>query len=151
MKNSTLLIRSLLIIAILAGSAHVFSSPSITGNKSSGVSAEQAPYLLGKWEVNYSSKEFTGTVVYDIKQEQKELVAYTYQYKDTNGYTEKAEGAKVLTIHSFDGKEGKGTYTTEYEGKTLDIACKIEKVDAKTLKLSYDYYGYSESETWKKQ
>jgi len=30
------------------------------------------------------------------------------------------------------------------------VPCQIDMVDENTFKLSYDYYGYSDVETWKR-
>lgn len=180
MKNSTLLFRSLGIVILLAGTAHLFTfaankndfheedkvsivseneltSDSLKNTGSESIQEnitnykEETDYIIDKWKVSYNGKAFKGFIIYEIKKEGKTFEAYTYQYEDENGHTEKAEGAKTLVIESFDGYKGIGIYKVEYEGEKYDIACQIDMVDENTFKLSYDYYGYSDVETWKRQ
>ena len=189
MKNSTLVFRSLGIIILLTGVAHLFTfatnndnpfyqdkRPSITGIERSNDALENAEpdnypekdeslpiqenssnyneetdYIINKWKVTYNSSEFNGSIIYEIKKEGNVFNAYTYQYEDKNGNAQKAEGAKILIIKSFDGYKGKGIYKIEYEGERFDIDCQIDMVDENTFKLSYDYYGYNDIETWKRQ
>ncbi|WP_298511625.1 hypothetical protein [uncultured Kordia sp.] len=160
MKNSTLLFRSLLVIILLAGGAHLVTyaaqnKDSITTNEVIPDTENTAPnyetdYIVGKWIVNYNSDDYKGAIVYDIKKEGNKFNAYTYEYQDEKGYGEKAEKTKTLTINSFDGYKGKGTYKIEYEGETYDVQCNIDMVDENSFKLSYDYYGYGDVETWKR-
>jgi hypothetical protein len=100
--------------------------------------------------VTYDSKEFKGAIVYDIRKEGKKFNAYTYEYQDLEGNGEKAEKVKTLIIESFDGYKGKGIYKVDYEGETYEIACNIDMKDENTLLLSYESYGYSDVETWKR-
>ena len=174
MKNSTLVFRSLAIIIFVAGIAHLASYASQSEavhynyNEPTEVNSEQdltegedtvntsdynleTDYIIGNWKVNYNSKDFKGAVVCNIKKEGEVYNAYTHQYLDEKGYSEKAEGAKTLTIKSFDGYKGKGVYIFDYENEKHQVDCQIDMVDENTFKLSYDYYGYSDVETWKRQ
>ncbi len=110
----------------------------------------ETDYIIGKWKVTYSSKDFDGVIVYDVKKESKAFHAYTYEYQDRNGNIEKAKKTKVLIIQKFDGYKGEGIYVISYEGKQYDVKCNIDMIDENTFKLSYEYYGYSDVETWKK-
>lgn len=105
--------------------------------------------LIGKWKVVY--KSLNGSVVYDIKKEGKIYNAFTYEVQDENGYGEKVPLVKTLIIKYFNGKKGKGTYKVEFEGKKYDIPCKINLKDNNTFLLSYDYYGYKDTEVWKRE
>ena len=170
MKNSTLVFRSLAILIILAGTAHLvsYASPKQGTKEAIEVSTDsysnpkpsqeetsneilETDYLEGNWKVNYSTEAFKGAVVYSIKKEGEAFHAYTYQYQDEQGYAEDADGAKVLIIKNYDGTMGKGVYFMEYEKEEFQIDCQIERVDDNTFTLSYDYYGYSDVETWKRQ
>lgn len=174
MKNATLLFRSLAIIIFIAGIAHLvsYASPkdglksdyeeSIDSYENQMTSKDEnleknanynpeTDYLEGNWKVSYNSKDFKGAVVYNIKKEGKQFNAYTYQYEDENGYTEQAEDSKLLTIKNFDGYRGKGIYTVEYEQQEYEVECQVDMVDENTFKLSYDYYGHSDIETWIRQ
>ncbi|EZH75714.1 hypothetical protein ATO12_02675 [Aquimarina atlantica] len=185
MKNSTLLFRSISVVILLAGSAHLASYASQSSNHTSGTDLEkntisqfpeekkqaienedrnnetsnastnyyneETDYIIGNWRVTYNSKEFRGAIVYTIKKEGNVFNAYTYQYEDESGNSERAKSTKTLVIKSFDGYKGKGIYTIEYKKQIYDIECAIDMVDENTFKLSYDYYGYSDVETWKRQ
>ncbi|WP_025665690.1 hypothetical protein [Aquimarina megaterium] len=185
MKNSIVLFRSLAVVILLAGSAHLVSYASQSSNYTSGTDLEEntisqfpdekkqsieneddnkktsnasvnhyneeTDYIIGNWKVTYHSKEFRGAIVYTIKKEGNVFNAYTYQYEDESGNSEKAKGTKTLIIKSFDGYKGKGIYTIEHEKQIYDIDCTIDMVDENTFRLSYDYYGYGDVETWKRQ
>lgn len=176
MKNSTLLYRSLLFIILIAGSAHLVTYASQSNTEKSDTSTEESTTTVentipseeksepskeevlneetnaieGKWKVSYDSSELKGSIIYIIKKESNVFNAYTHTYEDKDGYTQKAEGAKTLVITTFDGKKGVGNYSVEFEGENYTIECKIELLDDNTFTLSYDYYGYSDVETWKK-
>lgn len=110
---------------------------------------QKSTSLEGKWKVTY--KSLNGSVVYNIKKEGKLYNAYTYEIQDENGYGQKMPSVKTLIIKSFDGKKGKGTYKVEFEGKKYDVPCKVNLVDKNTFQLSYDYYGYKDTEVWEKE
>ncbi len=176
MKNSTLLFRSLAVILLLGGSAHLvsYASKQTVDNTASLVDEsvelqtskskentslskdtsdynEETDYIIGNWKTIYNSKDFKGAIIYTIKKEKDVFNAYTHAYEDENGDSEKAKGDKILMIKSFDGYKGKGIYKVTYEKQTYDIECEIDMVDENTFKLSYEYYGYSDVETWKRQ
>ncbi|WP_271766205.1 hypothetical protein [Aquimarina algiphila] len=170
MKNSTLLFRSLATIIFISGIAHLVSYAShkddITYNESVNIIEEynlkedknskannnpKTDYIVGKWKVNYNSEDFIGAVLYNIKKEGENFNAYVYQYQDKNDNSEKAEGSKALIIKNFDGYQGKGVYTIEYEQQQYQVDCQIDMIDENNFKLSYNYYGYSDVETWKRQ
>ncbi|MEM6720718.1 MAG: hypothetical protein AAF611_15420 [Bacteroidota bacterium] len=160
MKNSTLVFRSLLVIVFFAGSAHLVTyaaqnQNAITTNHTNASTQNTVPnletdYIIGKWKVTYNTKEFRGAIVYDIKKEGNNFTAYTHEYQDQDGYAETAKKTKTLIIESFDGYKGKGIYKLEYEGEMYEVACTIDMVDENTFKLSYESYGYSDVETWKR-
>ncbi|TYA71393.1 hypothetical protein [Seonamhaeicola marinus] len=177
MKNSTLVFRSLAVIIFIAGTAHLvgytsqshdlnyrnngtYETPlnnreklSSEENNANTVSLEysETDYIIGKWKVNYNSDDFKGAIIYSLKKEGDIYNAYSYEYQDEKGYAEKAENVKTLTIKTFDGYKGKGIYRFEYEGEQHQVDCSIDMVDENTFKLSYDYYGYADVETWKRQ
>ncbi|MEO0731693.1 MAG: hypothetical protein AAFZ52_02580 [Bacteroidota bacterium] len=161
MTTTTLLFKSLLVVAILVGFAHLFARP-LQANQTEvpkvAAAKEQAAkpqddssptdYILGKWKVKYDSDEFTGAVIYDLKKEGDTFSAYTFRYEDERGDSQKAEGTKTLVIQDFDGDKGKGFYVLEHEGEKYEVPCQIAVVDENTFKVSYDYYGYGGTETW---
>ncbi|MEC3907093.1 hypothetical protein VOI54_08680 [Tamlana sp. 2201CG12-4] len=175
MTNSTLLFRSLAIIIFIAGCAHLVSYTSKNKTAKSDISVEtvnsethfqktehpsqsqkevinqKSHDIIGTWKVNYNTADFEGAIVYEIKKENKRFNAYTIAYQDKDGNSQKAENTKVLKITTFDGYKGKGIYITTFEGKQYNIPCEITFSDKNSFDLSYDYYGYSDIETWKKQ
>ncbi|WP_106793349.1 hypothetical protein [Aquimarina sp. Aq78] len=175
MKNSTLLVRSLFLIILIAGSAHLVTYASQKNTKKFSKSENkvlsdtttkkhkresksersiinlETDYIIGKWKVTYNSKEFKGAIVYEIKKEDNMFNAYILKYQDENGNSQKAESIKTLVIKSFDGYQGKGQYLVMYKGEKYDVECNIDMLDNSTFKLSYDSYGYDGIEIWKKQ
>ncbi|MEM7187330.1 MAG: hypothetical protein AAF466_11790 [Bacteroidota bacterium] len=161
MKYTWLALKSALVIVVLAGAAHYFSSVAIEQPETTTtemvvpVSSEtveaETDFLEGLWKVRYRSTEFNGNVVFSIKKENDRYNAYMHQYEDEHGYSEEADGEKALEITQFDGAKGSGIYPFEYENEVYEIECDIKKVDENTFELSYDYYGYSDTETWKRQ
>lgn len=165
MRSSTLLFRSLAIIIFLAGGTHLFHFLSQNPGTSypveeSSVPTKSAPQentqrtslvdLSGNWKVSYNTSELKGAIVYELKKEGKVINAYTKEYQDENGYGQQAENEIGLTITTYDGSVGKGMYTITYEGEKYNVEATIDIIDARTFKLRYDYYGYSDVETWKK-
>lgn len=103
--------------------------------------------LAGRWEVEYEAPEFTGTVIYELREEEKGLRGYLVEFSDEQGVWV-SDGTLVFRLHSFDGKRGKGSYKIEYEGKHYDIPCDIQLLPSGDLRVQYDYYGYTGDETW---
>lgn len=166
MKNSTLFFRSITVLILVAGSAHLVSYASKNTKEHTNVSKEKniketsnipanynetTDYIIGKWKVDYNSENFKGAIIYTIKKEVGSFNAYTYLYEDASGNTKKADKTKALVIQSFDGYKGSGIYKIEYEQQLYNVTCTIDMVNENTFKLSYDYYGYSDVETWKRQ
>lgn len=172
MKDSTILFRSLAIIIFIAGIAHLATYASqdnrfIKKNdtiknqfeKTTSNDYEQdfskdyleTDYIIGKWKVNYNNNDFKGAILYDLKKEGNEFNAYTYEYLDGEGNSKEAEPNKTLTIKSFDGYQGNGIYRFDYEGEQFQVDCSIDMLDENTFQLRYDYYGYADVETWKRQ
>ncbi len=174
MKKSTLVFRSFAVIIFIAGIAHLASYaaqkndwkynaeaptelnkknnlPNDTNSIKNTNKTPKTDYIIGKWKVNYDTDSFKGSIVYKVKKEGDYYVAYTYQYTDDKGNTEKAENTETLIIKAFDGYNGTGVYTIEYEQQQYQVECQINMTDENTLKLSYDYYGYGDTETWRKQ
>jgi len=178
MKNSTLIIRSLLVVSLIAGGAHLVR---IVNNKQVKMSEveekfqktelnvshesqeenivetqenqynETTDYIQGKWAVTYDTEEFRGVVVYSIKKENSLFNAYVVAYRDLQGNQENADGSKSLIINKFDGYKGYGVYNIDYEGEVYEVECRIDMLDENTFQLSYEYYGYVDTETWKRE
>ena len=175
MKNSTLLFRSLFFIILIAGSAHLvtFASQKNTiksntlenrfsldttlqkdkyeSKVKNNIINSNTDYLIGSWKVMYNSKDFKGAIVYEIIKENDMYNAYIMEYQDENGNSQKAKKIKTLVINPFKGYKGKAQYMITYEGENYDVECDINIIDDNIFKLSYDSYGYSDIETWKKQ
>ncbi|WP_299839507.1 hypothetical protein [uncultured Tenacibaculum sp.] len=162
MKNSTLIVRSVFVILLLAGTAQYFSYTNNQQNeaittttkvpiKSSDTNKiKKTKTLVGKWKVNYNSETFKGAIVYNIKKDGNTFNAYTYEYIDMEGYREKAKNKKILIITSVGSENGKGVYNIKYENNVYDVPCTIKIIDNNSFIISYDYFGYSDSETWKR-
>lgn len=160
MKSSTLLIRVVVVVILITGGSHFFS------HASSRTSITKTNHLLeidtdttsitlqdlkGKWKTTYNTKEFKGAILYEFKLENEKINGYSIEYQDENGYGEKSNNALTLTIHKINNFKGKGIYFITYQGEKHKVKCTIEMINLKKFKLSYDYYGYSDSEIWIKQ
>lgn len=148
MKTSTLSLKSLGIVLFVISAVLIFTFVMAGNNNDESLKSE---YLVGKWKVTYTDPEFTGAIIYDIKKEEQECIAYTHEYADSEGNSMPAEGTKILTILSFDGSKGRGIYYLEYEGEVYGTECTISKTGDDSFTLTYDYQGYSNTETWKRQ
>ncbi|OUS01076.1 hypothetical protein A9Q86_10055 [Flavobacteriales bacterium 33_180_T64] len=168
MKNSTLVFRSLAIVVIILGSlwlitdayqdaGYNYQSDNIITENQDSVKEKTIPpkpnidfTITGKWKVAYNDESFKGVIVYEIKKKGNSFHANIFEYQDEEGNTQKAEDDKVLTIKSFDGIKGKGMYMIVFEEDEYRVKCNIDVLDENTFKLSYDYYGYSDTEIWKR-
>ena len=166
MKKSTLFFRSVLVIFLLAGSAHLVTYSSQNRNtidkattdlnstspihQDEEIKSSVETDLTGKWKVTYNTDEFKGAIIYSIKKEKNKYQAYLVEYQDQEGYAEKANNDKIVNFSSPKDNKANGSYKYKYEGKTYDIDCIILIINNTTFELSYDYFGYSGVETWKK-
>ncbi|MEM7374404.1 MAG: hypothetical protein AAF587_37770 [Bacteroidota bacterium] len=147
MSNIRLAGTSILIITILAGIPHIFArySPSDKApSKSFSYSA-----LLGDWKASYDSEEFRGEVIYQFREKEGSLKAYSIKLTDENGNSMK-DNSLVLVLTSFEEKQGTARYGLEYEGERYEVESEIELIDDSKLQISYDYFGYSDTEYWHK-
>lgn len=110
---------------------------------------KETDYIIDKWKADYETEGYNGSVVYVIKKEKNKFNAYTYQYIQL-GESQVSEEVLTLEFESFDGYKGVGSYHINFENEWYDIPCQMDMVDENTFKLSYDYYGYSDIETWKR-
>ena len=106
--------------------------------------------LTGRWKVEYETPEFTGTVIYELREEEGGLRGYLVETSDEQGVWV-SDGTLVFKLHSFDGTRGKGSYQIEYEGEHYDVPCDIQLLPSGDLRVQYDYYGYTGDETWARE
>ncbi len=153
---------SLGVIVVLAGIPHVLAeqvksnqnevSP-VTQQKpleqSQPVEKENDNPLFGKWKVNYDSEAFKGAVINEITLDNGKMIGITVAYIDEYGNSEKANDT-ILEITLEKAHPYKGIYQLEYEGESYKVPCKIQSVSETQLRLSYDYYGYADTEIWNK-
>lgn len=189
MKNSTLIFRSFIVVFVIVGTAHFFSTKTeavsdevetkkmdepdvykdtvkqkeesrLVDDKVTYMNEEvksakkieanmETDYIIGNWKVELDTDEFKGAIVYDLKKEKDVFKAYTLKYIQA-GESELADKVMTLSIESFDGYKGVGVYHIEFEDEKYEVPCQIDMVDENTFKLSYDYYGCSDTETWKR-
>ncbi len=147
MKNSVLLFRSILIIALLTGIAHLFSSKS-TFNPDSNTGFD---FLDREWKNEYYSESTQANLVYRFYREHNVYKAYLIRIENQKGTTYINSTKESITIHNFDGKKGSGIYNFEYQGENHISPCEIIIQNKDSFKLCYEYYGQSECEIWKKQ
>ena len=116
---------------------------------SNHLNAQSINDLLGKWETTYIEEGEKATVVYEFIKEENQIKAYTILIKDDKGNKEPYKEVALDKIKFKDGK-GKGTYFIEYDGDNYDLETDLKLKDATNLELSYSYWGYSDTEIWKK-
>ena len=173
MKHTKLALISMLIIMVLAGVPHLFANYLEPNDEPQTVlteeneSAEEATLteetsdaieiqptstnspLIGTWKASYESEEFTGEVLYQFRQEGSTIKAYSVKLTDENGDSME-DNTMAISVSSFENQNGKGTYYMEYEGEKYEIACELKLSSSGKLIISYDYYGYTDTETWQK-
>ncbi len=173
MKHTKLALISLLIITVLAGVPHVFAhylqpndetqtvlteenevseETNLTEEKSDVKETQPASIyspLIGTWKASYESEEFTGQILYQFRQEGSAVKAYSVELTDENGDSME-DNTMAISISSFENQSGKGTYYMEYEGEKYEVACELRLQKSGKLVISYDYYGYTSTETWQK-
>ncbi|SIQ20994.1 hypothetical protein [Maribacter ulvicola] len=112
--------------------------------------AQNSKDLNGKWEAYYEQDNEKGYVTYEFKTEDKKLKAYSTLLKDVNGYKVKDN---TLTLNEIKFSKGKGKckYLIKYKEKVYNVPAKLILIDENTLEVSYSYYGYSDTETWKRE
>ncbi|MCT4631063.1 hypothetical protein [Winogradskyella sp.] len=113
------------------------------------ITAQNTNDLIGKWETSYNDKGKNYIVVYEFKKEDKTVKAYTVLIKDEKG-EQLEDNSLVLSKIEFKNKKGTCIYSLEYEGELYEIKSKLNLKDNNTLVLSYSYYGFSDTETWKR-
>ncbi|MEM7512496.1 MAG: hypothetical protein AAF388_16295 [Bacteroidota bacterium] len=173
MKHTKLALISMLIITVLAGVPHLFANylesndrnktvlgeenevpeeATLTEEEPDAKEPQQASVyspLIGTWKASYESEEFTGEVLYQFRQEGSAIKAYSVKLTDENGDSME-DNTMAISINSFENQSGKGTYYMEYEGEKYEIACELRLQKSGKLVISYDYYGYTSTETWQK-
>ena len=102
--------------------------------------------LLGTWKVDFQEE---GSVIYELKIENEDLIGYSIALFDVNGASI-PDQTKVFKLKSFKNNLGKGLYFMEYEGENYEVPCQLKLEDG-ILYVSYDYYGYKNTERWELQ
>ncbi|MEM8897631.1 MAG: hypothetical protein AAGC85_05980 [Bacteroidota bacterium] len=173
MKHTKLALISILIITVLAGVPHLFANylqpneethtvvseenevseeTNLTEEKSDVKETQPASIyspLIGTWKASYESAEFTGQILYQFRQEGGKVKAYSVKLTDENGDSME-DNTLAIAISSFENPKGKGIYYIEYEGEKYEIECGLRLSKSGELIISYDYYGYTDTETWQK-
>jgi hypothetical protein len=116
---------------------------------STTVQAQNMDSLIGKWTTTYNIEGETIETTYEFKKVDGTLKVYTVQHKNSKGQVQK-ESELVMNTIAFKNKKGTCKYILKYEGKIYNIPSDFVLKDDKTLELSYSYYGYSDTEIWKR-
>ncbi|OSY87401.1 hypothetical protein WH52_11000 [Tenacibaculum holothuriorum] len=143
--------KSILVFAVvILGAITVFSQTTVElfgmgtveVNKTNITSSE----LVGKWETSYDMEGEKVFVVYEIKKEMGKYKAYSVLLKNEKG---EAQPDNTLVMPNIQlGK--KSDYVIEYEGKKYDIKADVKLKSMNTIEVFYNYYGYKNTEIWKK-
>ncbi len=103
--------------------------------------------LEGRWRVNYDEPWFTGSLVYDLREEDDGIKGYLVEIVDENGRSMSANSL-IFELRRWDGAKGEGIYSMEYEGDRYEAECDIELQSTGRLRVLYSYYGHDGDETW---
>ncbi|MDC8005321.1 hypothetical protein POV27_14760 [Aureisphaera galaxeae] len=169
MSNTKLFFISIGIIALLAGVPHITANLSYANTteivetpKEKIISevTEAEPFeeeetinespFLGKWRASFNYDGTMGYMIVRITSKKGKMVGHIIAYEDDLG---NSEGAKDLVLQFKKEKKSgwSAIYTTEYENETYQIPCTVKLLSPSQLQLSYDYYGFSDIETWTKE
>lgn len=159
MKNSTLLFRSVLIVAIIAGIPHALA---IYASDQHPTNIEAAPdpetqeiqtassaedYWPGRYEVSFEGMQEKS--VYEIRKEGNVFQVHAIKYIDDTGnaYDDDRLVMEKLNINEYTAK---AKYQIEYEGEKYEVNSLLVMDEQGDISLSYSYYGESARETWKR-
>jgi len=106
-----------------------------------------AHVLEGRWRVAYDDPWFTGSLVYDLREEEDGLRGYLVESVDASGQSV-SDNSLIFELRSWDGTKGKGSYSMEYDGVRYEAECDIALQSDDKLRVRYSYRGYDGDETW---
>lgn len=113
------------------------------------LNAQNTSELLGKWKSSYTEDGETYSIVYEFREDQGQIKAFTLEIRDQIGDKESISELVIDNIE-FSNKKGKGIFHFEYENDQYDIPAQLRLKDTRTLEISYSYWGMSDQEVWTK-
>ena len=116
----------------------------------SSAKAQSDHSLIGNWQSLYEVEGEKIRVDYQFRDEGKKLLCYAVLFKDDAGNAE-AANTVVMSNIDFENQKGKAQYVFQYEGETYEVEAALHLVNAQTLEVHYSYYGYADTEIWKRQ
>jgi len=114
-----------------------------------GVNAQSPDALIGKWEAVYEEDGEKATVTYKFSKENDKLICHTIYIKDDNGEGGEYNSVAMKNIR-FEEGVGRAKYMYREEDKTYEMKAYLELKKPTLLQVSYSYWGFSETENWKK-
>ncbi|WP_298475580.1 hypothetical protein [uncultured Maribacter sp.] len=111
--------------------------------------AQTKDVLLGKWEAAYEEKGEKFYVTYEFKKEKDKLKCRAIFIKNNKGEKGKYESLTMENIVLMRGK-GKATYIYNEDGEKYMFNAKLNLKNKNTLSIKYTYWGFSETEVWKR-
>ncbi|MEM9142283.1 MAG: hypothetical protein AAGA86_04800 [Bacteroidota bacterium] len=115
----------------------------------SGAKAQDAKALLGKWETVYKDKEGTAHITYEFVNENGQLLCYTRYIADEGGNGSEYNTLAMKNIH-FKAGTGKALFMYKADKEVYELKASLELEGTNALQVSYSYWGYSDTEQWKK-
>ena len=106
-----------------------------------------AHVLEGRWRVEYDDPRFTGSLVYDLREEEDGLRGYLVESVDESGQSV-SDNSLIFELHSWAGTKGEGSCSMESDGVRYEAQCDIALQSADELRVRYSYRGYDGEETW---
>ena len=104
--------------------------------------------LEGRWRVNYEEPWFTGSLVYELRQQTDGLKGYLVEITGEGGMQSVSGDLLIFELSSWDDNSGAGLYYMEFEGVAYKVECDIELQAMDRLHVRYTYNGGSGEETW---
>jgi hypothetical protein len=111
--------------------------------------AQSQEALIGQWEGKYEENGEVIYITYQFKKEGNQLKCYTMSIKDDRG----EEGAYTdLVMEDIVFKDGKGKakYLYSEDDENYTLKAKLYLKTDHTLHISYSYWGFSDTEVWKR-
>lgn len=113
------------------------------------ISSQSNDSLLGKWQTTYEENGEKAFVSYEFKNVDGRLKCYTFYIKDDKGEGTKYHSLAMENIVLKEGN-GKAKYRYNEEGKKYVFDANLYLKNENTLQISYSYWGYSNTEIWKR-
>ncbi|MEW7277808.1 hypothetical protein ABW636_04370 [Aquimarina sp. 2201CG1-2-11] len=113
------------------------------------IKGQSTTNLIGKWQTTYDDEGEKSYVTYEFKNVSGKLKCYTRYLKNDKGEGVKYTSLAMDKITLSNGK-GNGKYKYNEGNKKYVFDAKLHLKNLTTLYVSYSFWGYSNTEIWKR-